>query len=81
MVENMEANLKEAIKKMSVQERIKLAEEIWNSVAEDSEAFTLTGAQKEELDKRIESFPKNGVPVRSWDEIKAEFLGSANLNT
>lgn len=53
-----------------------LAEEIWDSVAEENEAFDLTDAQKKELDKRIETFSKYTASARTWDEIKAEFLGS-----
>jgi len=51
----MEANLKNQIKKLSVSERILLAEEIWNSIAEENGTFKLTISQKEELDRRIDS--------------------------
>ena len=43
---------------------------------EDNEAFTLTDAQKFELDRRLEEARKNPGRGRTWDEIKSEFLRS-----
>jgi putative addiction module component (TIGR02574 family) len=66
----MTADLARQIKKLSVAERIILVEEIWDSIAEENEAFKLSKAQKEALERRSKSFAGG----RSWDEIKAEFL-------
>ena len=53
-------------------------EEIWDSIAEENQAFELTDAQKRELDRRLESARGNAaegrVIGRTWDEIKAEFM-------
>ena len=68
----MTAELARQIKKLSVAERIILVEEIWDSIAEANEAFKLTKAQKEALDRRSQSFAGG----RSWDEIKSEFMKS-----
>ena len=70
----MEANIKSQIKSLSVSERILLAEEIWDSIAEENSAFELTPAQKEELDKRLALVQKNANTTRSWEEIKADFI-------
>lgn len=67
--------LRNEIKQLSISERILLAEDIWDSIAEENESFQLSEAQKEELDKRSESFKKNKNLGRSWEEIKKEFLG------
>jgi putative addiction module component (TIGR02574 family) len=72
----MSSNLTEEAKKLPVNERITLVEEIWDSIAEDNGCFELTEAQKEELDRRIQSQQENPHPGRSWEEIKAEFLSS-----
>jgi len=71
----MGANLKNQIKKLSVSERILLAEEIWNSIAEENQTFELTSSQKDELDRRIDSLQDPKIVLRNWVEIRNEFLG------
>jgi putative addiction module component (TIGR02574 family) len=72
----MQSELTEAAKKLSVSDRILLVEEIWDTIAEENQAFELSDAQKEELDRRLDS-PRNGsLQGRTWDEIKAEFMKS-----
>ena len=68
----MQSDLTKQIKKLSIAERILLVEEIWDSIARENEAFELSRAQKEELDRRSQSFSEG----RTWEEIKAEFLKS-----
>lgn len=72
----MSSNLSDEAKKLSVPERILLVEEIWDSIAGDNECFQLTDAQKDELDRRAESFQANPSQGRTWEEINAEFLNS-----
>jgi putative addiction module component (TIGR02574 family) len=72
----MSSNLTEEVKKLSIPERIALVEEIWDSIAEDNGCFELTEAQKQELDRRIESFRANPSQGRTWEEIKNEVLNS-----
>lgn len=50
----MPSKLIEEAKKLPVDERIKLVEELWDSIAEDNGCFELTEAQKQELDRRIQ---------------------------
>jgi putative addiction module component (TIGR02574 family) len=69
-------DLIEQAKKLSVSDRIRLVEEIWDTIAEESEAFELTDAQKKELNKRVEWARNNPGQGRTWDEIKAEFCAS-----
>lgn len=72
----MSSNLTDEAKKLSVPKRIVLAEEIWDSIAQDSGCFELTESQKEEIDRRLASFESNPSQGRTWDEIRAEFLDS-----
>jgi putative addiction module component (TIGR02574 family) len=72
----MSSQLTEEAKKLTVEERILLVEEIWNSIAEANECFELTEAQRHELDRRVKSFSVNPSRGRSWEEIKTEFLNS-----
>ena len=72
----MSSNLTEQVKKLSIPERLALVEEIWDSIAEDNGCFELTEAQKQELDRSIESFRANPSQGRTWEEIKNDFLNS-----
>ena len=63
-------------KKPSISERIRLAQEIWDTIADENQAFELTDAQKHELDRRLQSVRNNPSQGRTWDEIKAEFMRS-----
>jgi len=69
----MAVNLAEVLK-LPVEERIKLVESIWDSIAEFPEALELTDAQKKELDRRLDRYaadPSAGIP---WPELKADLL-------
>jgi putative addiction module component (TIGR02574 family) len=70
------SHLTEEAKKLSIAERINLVEEIWDSIAEENGCFELTEAQKEELDRRLESFRDDPSQGRTWEEIRTEFLNS-----
>ncbi len=72
----MQSELTEQAKKLSIADRILLVEEIWDTIAEENQAFELTDAQKRELDRRLESARTNPRQGRTWDEIKAEFMNS-----
>lgn len=72
----MQSELTEAAKKLSIPERILLVEEIWDTIAEENQAFELSDAQKQELDRRLEAARSNPGRGRTWDEIKAEFMKS-----
>ena len=72
----MAMELTKQAKNLSIAERIRLVEEIWDTIAEENEAFELTEAQKRELDRRLESVRRNPGQGRTWDEIKAEFMKS-----
>ena len=72
----MSSNLTEEARKLSIDERINLVEEIWDSIAEENGCFELSDAQKQELDRRLESFRVNPSQGRTWEEIESEFLNS-----
>ncbi len=70
----MQRSLSNEIQKLSIPERILLVEDIWDSIARENEAFELSKAQKDELDRRSQSFKENPNQGRYWQEIKSEFL-------
>ena len=72
---NMAINLSELLE-LSVEERLKLVESIWESIAEFPEGLELSAAQKQELDRRLDAYEKDteaGVP---WPELKARLLAN-----
>jgi putative addiction module component (TIGR02574 family) len=76
MMLRMQSELTEAAKKLSISDRIVLVEEIWDTIAEENQAFELTDAQKQELDRRLQVAKSNPRQGRTWEEIKAEFMKS-----
>jgi putative addiction module component (TIGR02574 family) len=49
----MTALRRDEIDKLPVEERLRLVEDIWESIREHPEALPLTDAQREELDRRL----------------------------
>ena len=72
----MSMDLTKQARNLSIPDRIRLVEEIWDTIAEENEAFELTDAQKRELDRRLSLAKTNSGQGRTWDEIKAEFMSS-----
>jgi len=54
--------------------RIRLVEDIWDSIALESGAVELTPEQRAELDRRIEDYKNDPAGNVPWEEIKAEAL-------
>jgi len=59
------------ISKLSVAERIQLAEDLWDSVAADTGDLELSAAQKAELDRRLADFEQDPGAGESWDVVRA----------
>jgi putative addiction module component (TIGR02574 family) len=60
-----------AIRGLSVAERLLLVEEIWDSIPLDGEGIPLTDAQRRELDVRLERMVREPDAGSTWDEVKA----------
>jgi len=59
------------ILELPVQERIRLVELIWESVAAIPEAVEVSPELKIDLEKRLKAFEANPEAGYSWDEVKA----------
>jgi len=62
--------LREELFKLSPAERLELVEEIWDSIADDAEALSLTNEQREDLERRLaeaDADPTGGSP---WEEVR-----------
>ena len=56
------------IERLSVEERLVLVEELWDSIAA---ATPLTNAQRAELDRRLADHEAHPDDVVSWEEVKS----------
>jgi putative addiction module component (TIGR02574 family) len=56
MPENEALIMEMKLQELSVDERIKLVEDLWDSIAADQGALPITADQKTELDRRLNAF-------------------------
>jgi putative addiction module component (TIGR02574 family) len=62
------------IKTLSVDDRLHLVQEIWDSISLEPEQLELTEAQEQELSRRLADYKENPNTGISWDEVKAQAL-------
>ena len=55
---------------LSPEERIKLAEDLWDSVAADPDALPLTDAQKREVERRLAEHLQDPSSAIPWEEVR-----------
>jgi putative addiction module component (TIGR02574 family) len=60
------------LKQLPVDERIRLVEDLWDSIAVDQSAIPLSSEQKEELDRRLDSYEADGDCGRLAKEAISE---------
>jgi len=58
------------LKELPVNERIKLVEELWDSIASDQKALSLTAEQKVELDRRLDAYEVD----RNRGQLATEYI-------
>jgi putative addiction module component (TIGR02574 family) len=68
----MPATMKElGIDRLSVEDRLTLVQEIWDSIAASPKPLPLTEDQKRLLDRRLADLDANPSNILTWEEIKA----------
>lgn len=45
---------------LPVEERIRIVEDLWDSIAADQQALPLTAEQRQELDRRLDAYEADG---------------------
>jgi putative addiction module component (TIGR02574 family) len=60
------------IERLSAEERIQLAEELWDSLLDQPEQIPLTPAQEAELDRRLQAYRQDREPGEPWREALAK---------
>lgn len=56
--------MKPSLRDLPVDQRIRLVEELWDSIAADQEALPLTDEQRAELDRRLDAYEVDGERER-----------------
>ena len=57
------------IEGLTVEERLKLVEDIWDSIAAEQQTLTLTKNQRSRLDRRLEDYRLDKNPGTSGIEV------------
>ena len=65
------------IASLSVDERIRLVEAIWESITAEPGQPKLTEAQQQELERRLAAHPASPEDVVPWEEVKGQALARA----
>ena len=59
------------LQSLPLDERIKLVEDLWDSIASEQAAIALTPEQKAELDRRLDAYEMDGDPGQPFAEAIA----------
>ena len=60
---------------LSTDERISLAQELWDSVYDDAAAaIPITEAERQELERRWTLYESGGMTTSTWPEVKERLL-------
>jgi putative addiction module component (TIGR02574 family) len=60
------------LKQLPLDERIRLVEDLWDSIAADQSAIPLSSEQIEELDRRLDSYEADDDAGRPAKEVISE---------
>jgi putative addiction module component (TIGR02574 family) len=64
--------------KLSIPERIQLVEDIWDTIASETESIELTENEKRIIDERLEAYHKNPDEGSPWDEVYKRIVSKKN---
>lgn len=51
------------------EERLRMIEELWDSLSEQPGSVPLTDAQRQELDRRLDDLERSGPTAIPWEEV------------
>ena len=57
---------------LSVEDRLALAQQLWDSIAEEVKCLPLTNAQQQEVDRRLAAHQANPQTAIPWEQVEAE---------
>ena len=62
---------------LTPEERLRLIEELWDSLNEAPQSIPLTNAQREELDRRLDDLERSGPEGIPWDDVLQQIRSRA----
>jgi putative addiction module component (TIGR02574 family) len=65
------------IARLSFEERLRLLDELWESLSRTPDAIPMTEAQREELDRRLDELDRDGPIGIPWQEVLQRIRGRA----
>lgn len=60
------------IDRLSIEDRLALTQQIWDSIAEEVGHSPLTGTQQQEIDRRLAAHRANPQAAIPWEQVEAE---------
>ncbi|MBI2817112.1 MAG: addiction module protein [Acidobacteria bacterium] len=60
---------------LTPEERLRLMDELWDSLSARLETLPLTNAQREELDRRLDELDREGPSGIPWEDVLARIRG------
>ena len=60
------------LQELPVEDKIKLVEDLWDSIAADQQALPLTAEQRDELDRRLDAYEADKNLGRLAAEVAAD---------
>lgn len=64
----------EAFRRLPVDERVRLVEELWDEVAKELEQRPLSEAERRLLDERIRQHDETPADVEAWEAVRDDIL-------
>jgi putative addiction module component (TIGR02574 family) len=64
----------EDLRSMSIDQRIDLMEQTWDSIKSEPSGMELTDAFKRDLDRRLQSMKQNPDAGMSWEDVNRRIL-------
>src|SRR5690242_13956937 len=61
-------------RKLSIPERLDLVEDIWDSIAQDAEALTLSAEERAELDRRWAEHERDPSSAIPWETVRDKLV-------
>ena len=58
-------------------ERLRLLDDLWESLTSTPEAMPLTPLRRDELDRRLDELQRGDVALVPWDEVKRQLRARA----
>ena len=68
----MPSRMTDDLRKLPLDERIRLVEDLWDSIAADQNQLPLTAEQCAELDRRLDAYEADGNPGRLAKDVIAD---------